>query len=122
MYDWYYDDKSNYVTAGAAGIVFGSVIQRPDKDGGYNVSFSVSGSLGVYHVHFFAGGKKVSVVRYKSGTNAEGNNLIRYKNDKKRNLKDLVSDAAGYPNHVSLLTNLSNAVNGAGSLPNGEIA
>lgn len=111
-YSYYYSDSDAVVTAGANGSVnYGGVIQRPDAYGGYNVSFTITGSLSYYHVHFARGGTRVEVVRYFSGLGGQGDNLMR-RNGTSQTLSNLANECGGFPNHQTLLTNLKNACSG----------
>ena len=134
MPDYHFNsnDDDRAVLAGASSeavLACTGIIGRDDGYGGYNVRFSISpagaskttGSAmtGEYHVHFngnppaikgveYPG--QVNVVRYKlSSTDAGGSNLIKFNTGKRKNLKALAGDCAGYPNHVLLLTRLSDA-------------
>ena len=121
-YYYAFTDASVRVTAGVAGIGAANVIQRVDGYGGYNVSFSVPGALDIYHVHFFAGGCRVSVVRHKASATAEGSNIVRWNSGTKKRMGQLANDCSNYANHFALLTNLATSIAAAGRTANGEIA
>lgn len=121
-YSYNFGETNFRVTAGYAAVSFGRVIQRPDAYGGYNVTFSVPGETDIYHVHFFAGGCRVSVVRHKASSGAEGSNIIKYVSGTKKNLSGLAHECANFANHFALLTNLSGAVAGVGRTVGNEIA
>lgn len=109
---WYCTDGDYTVTPGVTSVRFASVIQNPDAYGGYNVCFSTSG-LEQYHVHFYAGGTRVSVIRYKSGPSAEGINIMKCNGKDKPTFGDLAYECGGfYPNVKKLMDNFKTAIAG----------
>lgn len=112
-YTYYENDLSVRITDGALGaIVFGSVIQNPDAYGGYNVNFTVPNSLAHYHVHFFSGGTRVSVIRHFSAGGGQGTNIIKHQNGDTKNLSSLQNECSAFPNHYALLGNFRAAIAG----------
>lgn len=111
-YTYVYADDHYTIKAGAlGGIEFGKVIQDPDKYKGYNVEFIVKGETGVYHVHFFCGGSKVSVIRYiPDKSKATGVNIIKHECGETKRFGNLAHECSGYPNHHALLTKFADAI------------
>lgn len=121
-YSYNANDGDASVTAGTAGLTFAGVIQSPDAYGGYNVHFTIPGSLEYYHVHFHWGGSRVSVIRYFSGAGVQGNNIIKNTHGDSSTFAELARDCSGYANHFILLTNFRNAIQGLPRAPNNNLA
>jgi hypothetical protein len=109
---WLCSDGDYRIAAGAESLKFAGVIQSSDKFGGYNANFTTAG-LDLYHVHFHAGGTRVSVIRYKSGSTAQGDNIVIC--DTKPTFGDLAYECKGglYPNTLKLMENFKAAILGA---------
>lgn len=123
MYYYNANDNNAAVTTGANNpIVYAGVIQANDGYGGYNTRFTVTGTLAEYHIHFAAGGTRVKVIRYKSSAGVEGTNIISHGDGDTKTLSNLIYECQGFANHVALLTNLKDSLNGAERLPNGQLA
>jgi hypothetical protein len=122
MYYYNANDNDVSVTTGANNTIkYAGVIQSNDGFGGYNASFSVQGSLGLYHIHFKGGSTQVKVIRYKSSSNAEGTNIIVNNDGATKSLNDLARECIQFPNHYKLLTNLKAAVASAPKAVNNQL-
>ncbi|WP_299589041.1 hypothetical protein [uncultured Microbulbifer sp.] len=113
-YLYHYTDNNHRITDGALNqLNFHSVIQEDDGFGGYNTKFTVTNSLCVYHVHFYANGTRISVIRHKPSDSAEGTNIIECTKAKyKKTFSDLQHKCNGYANHMLLMQNFRNAIAG----------
>jgi hypothetical protein len=122
-YYWNAGDNDASITTGTAGLNFGGVIQKPDAYGGYNTQFSIHGSTALYHVHFFSGGKRVSIVRYFATSASQGNNIIKWHSGDKLNFNALRNECGiQYPNHQTLLELFHAAIADADTTRSGELA
>ncbi len=124
-YIWCPNDSDTSVTKGANNtLYYAGRIQDNDGYGGYNTKFTIRGQLGEYHVHFKAGGTKVTTVKLKaSSSDAKGTVICKPKDSKNLKTFSQLKHEAGtsYPNHQSLMTNLKDAISDTKRKPNNEL-
>lgn len=114
-------DSDASVAAGAAGITWSRVIQNPDPHGGYNTMFTSGVPLAYYHVHFFAGGTRVSVIRYFGPAAQQGSNIIVHSSGETWTFAKLQYDCRIYPNHFQMLNNFKAAIQNVRRNPRNEL-
>jgi hypothetical protein len=118
--NWSFPDNDPAVTAGRNGLTYAGVIQTNDGRGGYNTNFGITEPRdGHYHVHFLAGSRQVSCIRYfaPGAADGQGINVLRLEGTRPFITMNAILGRLNYddyPNHWTLINNFANALQNVG--------